>query len=156
MRFFDDVRCSRLSTGVVVLRFRVTSIDGIGRGVCRRGSWPLTSHPPLHDWLLTVGQDRKSVVWGEGGAAGRRQPCASGTRRWGGCYFQAEAGIRDGHVTGVQSCALPIYEVLRRCALQQAIHGGRCPSVPGHEYRRYRARRLPTGFLAAYVAPTPP
>src|SRR5207253_6845898 len=24
-------------------------------------------------------------------------------------FFQAEAGIRDGHVTGVQTCALPIY-----------------------------------------------
>src|SRR5439155_17735848 len=24
------------------------------------------------------------------------------------CFFQAEAGIRDGHVTGVQTCALPI------------------------------------------------
>src|SRR5437870_7768286 len=23
-------------------------------------------------------------------------------------FFQAEAGIRDGHVTGVQTCALPI------------------------------------------------
>src|SRR5690625_7559662 len=24
-------------------------------------------------------------------------------------FFQAEDGIRDGHVTGVQTCALPIY-----------------------------------------------
>src|SRR5690625_7455109 len=24
------------------------------------------------------------------------------------CFFQAEDGIRDGHVTGVQTCALPI------------------------------------------------
>src|SRR5215510_2990820 len=33
------------------------------------------------------------------------------------CFFQAEDGIRDGHVTGVQTCALPIYVrllVLRR------------------------------------------
>src|SRR5207253_4776955 len=27
-----------------------------------------------------------------------------------GFFFQAEDGIRDGHVTGVQTCALPIYE----------------------------------------------
>src|SRR5215510_16418894 len=27
-------------------------------------------------------------------------------------FFQAEDGIRDGHVTGVQTCALPIYEKL--------------------------------------------
>src|SRR5439155_11695749 len=26
-------------------------------------------------------------------------------------FFQAEDGIRDGHVTGVQTCALPIYDV---------------------------------------------
>src|SRR5207253_6960267 len=26
-------------------------------------------------------------------------------------FFQAEDGIRDGHVTGVQTCALPIYGV---------------------------------------------
>src|SRR5690625_4512183 len=25
-------------------------------------------------------------------------------------FFKAEDGIRDGHVTGVQTCALPIYE----------------------------------------------
>src|SRR5690606_25401938 len=27
----------------------------------------------------------------------------------GACFFQAEAGIRDFHVTGVQTCALPIF-----------------------------------------------
>src|SRR5690606_14357621 len=27
-------------------------------------------------------------------------------------FFQAEDGIRDFHVTGVQTCALPIYEIL--------------------------------------------
>src|SRR5690348_17928359 len=27
-------------------------------------------------------------------------------------FFQAEDGIRDGRVTGVQTCALPIYEML--------------------------------------------
>src|SRR5690625_4749848 len=26
------------------------------------------------------------------------------------CFLQAEDGIRDGHVTGVQTCALPIYQ----------------------------------------------
>src|SRR5439155_5903755 len=26
-------------------------------------------------------------------------------------FFQAEDGIRDGHVTGVQTCALPIYAI---------------------------------------------
>src|SRR5439155_13011420 len=28
-------------------------------------------------------------------------------------FFQAEDGIRDGHVTGVQTCALPIFELTR-------------------------------------------
>src|SRR5437870_8246881 len=28
------------------------------------------------------------------------------------CFFQAEDGIRDGHVTGVQTCALPILALL--------------------------------------------
>src|SRR5690606_40959925 len=28
--------------------------------------------------------------------------------------FQAEDGIRDFHVTGVQTCALPIYEFMRQ------------------------------------------
>src|SRR5215510_7100470 len=34
-------------------------------------------------------------------------------------FFQAEDGIRDGHVTGVQTCALPILDqpVRRRCVL---------------------------------------
>src|SRR5690625_5346760 len=27
-------------------------------------------------------------------------------------FFQAEDGIRDGHVTGVQTCALPIFAAL--------------------------------------------
>src|SRR5690348_7733747 len=29
-------------------------------------------------------------------------------------FFQAEDGIRDGRVTGVQTCALPIYRLERR------------------------------------------
>src|SRR5690606_40121450 len=28
------------------------------------------------------------------------------------CFFQAEDGIRDFHVTGVQTCALPIFSVV--------------------------------------------
>src|SRR5215510_10617868 len=29
-------------------------------------------------------------------------------------FFQAEDGIRDGHVTGVQTCALPIWAAMER------------------------------------------
>src|SRR5690625_2433096 len=35
-------------------------------------------------------------------------------------FFQAEDGIRDGHVTGVQTCALPIFHV----AVEAAELGG--------------------------------
>src|SRR5690606_39668031 len=36
------------------------------------------------------------------------------------CFFQAEDGIRDFHVTGVQTCALPIYllELLHEVVLR--------------------------------------
>src|SRR5690606_11618388 len=36
------------------------------------------------------------------------------------CSFQAEDGIRDFHVTGVQTCALPIYHDPRLEALPRA------------------------------------
>src|SRR5437773_12464535 len=35
-------------------------------------------------------------------------------------FFQAEDGIRDRDVTGVQTCALPIYRGLRRVELEEA------------------------------------
>src|SRR5207253_4749031 len=38
-------------------------------------------------------------------------------------FFQAEDGIRDGHVTGVQTCALPIYRG-RRAALRSVKRAG--------------------------------
>src|SRR5439155_3822511 len=38
-----------------------------------------------------------------------------------GFFFQAEDGIRDGHVTGVQTCALPISAPRRRW-----VSSGRC------------------------------
>src|SRR5690625_6094513 len=37
-------------------------------------------------------------------------------------FFQAEDGIRDGHVTGVQTCALPIFEeVLARASAGERL-----------------------------------
>src|SRR5437870_518409 len=47
-----------------------------------------------------------------------------GHQLWLFFFFQAEDGIRDGHVTGVQTCALPIYargRIARRRA--HALHG---------------------------------
>src|SRR5690606_40280222 len=39
-------------------------------------------------------------------------------------FFQAEDGIRDFHVTGVQTCALPIYRACSRAAFC-----GKCSEV---------------------------
>src|SRR5690625_6496813 len=36
-------------------------------------------------------------------------------------FFQAEDGIRDGHVTGVQTCALPIYRHQRGVTAVHAV-----------------------------------
>src|SRR6266508_5440107 len=38
-------------------------------------------------------------------------------------FFQAEDGIRDGHVTGVQTCALPISQGLMGITLPEADGG---------------------------------
>src|SRR5699024_11473759 len=43
-----------------------------------------------------------------------RIPCHSSL-----CFFQAEDGIRDGHMTGVQTCALPISS-LANCSVRAA------------------------------------
>src|SRR5215510_15744122 len=46
-------------------------------------------------------------------------------------FFQAEDGIRDGHVTGVQTCALPICLKQRKAFTMDdaAAIMERCPSV---------------------------
>src|SRR5439155_13406300 len=49
-------------------------------------------------------------------------------------FFQAEDGIRDGHVTGVQTCALPISP---RSAL-----GSRAGAPPPRGIRRARRRAV--------------
>src|SRR5256885_16003728 len=41
-------------------------------------------------------------------------------------FFQAEDGIRDYKVTGVQTCALPIYRRKCQCHLCAAAVCGRC------------------------------
>src|SRR5438876_2449095 len=104
--------------------------------------------------------------WGEG----RRGRCDKGggggaaRRGWQGrgFFFQAEDGIRDGRVTGVQTCALPI-SALRKVArvrltngmevtsyipgeghnLQEhsvvLVRGGRVKDLPGVRYKVIRA-----------------
>src|SRR5205823_9516034 len=51
-------------------------------------------------------------------AAGRRGKTSSGVEGWRSViccffFFQAEDGIRDKLVTGVQTCALPIFDLVR-------------------------------------------
>src|SRR5256885_7726391 len=46
-------------------------------------------------------------------------------------FFQAEDGIRDYKVTGVQTCALPIYAAPGD-PLEHALHGARHEVVASH------------------------
>src|SRR5262249_56843927 len=58
---------------------------------------------------------------------------------WGVCFVQGEDGIRDWSVTGVQTCALPIYVAIaplwkgQRFPMSACISGwsmlNRCPAV---------------------------
>src|SRR5690625_6901559 len=54
-------------------------------------------------------------------------------------FFQAEDGIRDGHVTGVQTCALPIFyrnlRIYEAQALYQSGERGVCPGYRSEERR---------------------
>src|SRR3989449_7298505 len=69
-------------------------------------------------------------------------------------FFQAEDGIRDVAVTGVQTCALPIYGGLHprrdtRSSRDRPSHGG-----PGREARECRWRPIarPAGHVRAALA----
>src|SRR5207253_4552199 len=55
-------------------------------------------------------------------------------------FFQAEDGIRDGHVTGVQTCALPISTPSPTCRGHR-----RAPRRRTSPARRARGRRWPPG-----------
>src|SRR6266508_677739 len=63
-------------------------------------------------------------------------------------FFQAEDGIRDGHVTGVQTCALPIYDATFATDQQ----GDQCPESWGEgdcagQRETGRGRRRPADAL---------
>src|SRR3989442_7938230 len=55
-------------------------------------------------------------------------------------FFQAKDGIRDGDVTGVQTCALPISLVCARPSCTRANEGGG---------RRARSRETPSGWFGS-------
>src|SRR5439155_1769649 len=80
-------------------------------------------------------------------------------------FFQAEDGIRDGHVTGVQTCALPIYELLYRIDQEFMLARSHRAGIPLERYLqqrgagtrkpedenggRHRSRLAPGGRLCA-------
>src|SRR5690606_40139607 len=71
-------------------------------------------------------------------------------------FFQAEDGIRDFHVTGIQTCALPIYMAVRlprRAAAETSCAAGPATATPlrrgGRRTPVSRAACPPTGSRAA-------
>src|SRR2546430_9242942 len=61
-------------------------------------------------------------------------------------FFQAEDGIRDLTVTGVQTCALPICSEHALQLIEQIVHEASCPVVallhaPDHEFVLEAAKR---------------
>src|SRR5690606_30223336 len=61
-------------------------------------------------------------------------------------FFQAEDGIRDFHVTGVQTCALPI--LLLRCHLRGFSAGAKVQVLlPTDDVRTYTPIRAPEGMV---------
>src|SRR5207253_10580206 len=63
-------------------------------------------------------------------------------------FFQAEDGIRDGHVTGVQTCALPICARARATADQRSPRPRTVRAVVPSRHHRV----LPDGHDAAPLA----
>src|SRR5690625_6680000 len=51
-----------------------------------------------------------------------RRSTSSYTRSASRFFFQAEDGIRDGHVTGVQTCALPIFSLGDECVIEAGLY----------------------------------
>src|SRR5436309_11812209 len=72
-------------------------------------------------------------------------------------FFQAEDGIRDFHVTGVQTCALPIYEAReeqphRELRVRQAGAGGLVLAL--ERVDRHRSPYSDAGSMAQPDTPT--
>src|SRR5690606_28460937 len=58
-------------------------------------------------------------------------------------FFQAEDGIRDFHVTGVQTCALPILPLSSQWPRISAIFAERRAPMCGRSWRMISAARVP-------------
>src|SRR5690606_40344887 len=67
-------------------------------------------------------------------------------------FFQAEDGIRDFHVTGVQTCALPIFEYLHeRPENERDRDQQQAGAAIGRRRARRRCRRR-HGFVSGFWA----
>src|SRR5439155_13871108 len=68
-------------------------------------------------------------------------------------FFQAEDGIRDGHVTGVQTCALPIFPGRRRrLSTLETVNRAECAGAllpEGWDQRRWNFRSIGNGMTAS-------
>src|SRR5216684_8319211 len=59
-------------------------------------------------------------------------------------FFQAEDGIRDVAVTGVQTCALPIFDVADAVQIRQVVPA--IVDLPGPVYLRLKRGEIPVIF----------
>src|SRR5437870_6498489 len=63
-------------------------------------------------------------------------------------FFQAEDGIRDGHVTGVQTCALPISICHTWTECQDLFFLlGKKRDIQGHLWTRTNQAHVPTKYV---------
>src|SRR5690606_39512474 len=67
-------------------------------------------------------------------------------------FFQAEDGIRGFHVTGVQTCALPIFLSAETFTTFRPDRRGEALRALFHELERSKQRGVPT--VLSLVAPT--
>src|SRR5690348_6703975 len=124
---------ARSSAGRSVLHRAVAVLDAFDEGtqdlsvseVTARTGMPLSTCHRLLSELVEVGllerqQDKRYRVGLRLWELAVRTPGALGI-----FFFQAEDGIRDGRVTGVQTCALPIYTQVLRVG-----YGETCPRHP--------------------------
>src|SRR5690606_40505715 len=67
-------------------------------------------------------------------------------------FFQAEDGIRDFHVTGVQTCALPISRETARKSRCTDDSGGMRNSATSRSSKPTRATSMPVRRPASWIA----
>ena len=65
-------------------------------------------------------------------------------------FFQAEDGIRDDLVTGVQTCALPISFLVAAAPTLFILPISRCGSAPAFYTANFSLRQRPTFYTARF------